>query len=142
MNIKHRYKMLPLTFPFLCKRRIWEECLTTEKQITPTFHRNGYYYDRHTRQTWLEIEGEAWTYREYESFKYTLLISEGNNYMSDTIMQSLEILITWHIATPQQREMYQIQRDRVSIHNAGRNARINGMQMSKRLAAYRRIHNV
>lgn len=73
MYLKHRYKVLPLTAPFTVHRKYWKDCVGTDRtpSIPPRFNRNGWYYDRLTKEAWLEIDGEAWSYYP-ETFLYAL----------------------------------------------------------------------
>lgn len=41
-------------------------------EIAPKFGRDGYYFDRAERKTWIEFGGRAWAYNEPKQFLYEL----------------------------------------------------------------------
>jgi hypothetical protein len=127
-----KIKVLPLSFPFNYRKEIWEDCVKEENRITPVFNRNGYYLDRISGKTWLEIDGEAWLYKTREGFEYSLKISEGNNRIHPDCMKAIKVLISHKIAPKSLREKYRIECDRISIGQVYKESSLAALQMRKR----------
>ena len=112
-------KVLPLDSPFTCDKEYWEECVEEKNRIKPVFNRNGYYYNRYTKTSWLEINGEAWKYyvSQYdknsmrEHYQYALDISIGNNRMMPEVFNAIGILMKNRAASREQKHKYYIERD-------------------------------
>lgn len=62
-------------------------------QIEPVFNKNGYYLDRKTNKTWVEINGTAWIYSNSQFFKDQLEIYCGSNRLSNDKFSMLSGLI-------------------------------------------------
>lgn len=70
------------------------ERLQKEFIITDTvFNRDGFYLDRKTNKTWVEINGTAWIYSNSQFFKDQLEIYCGNNRLSNDKFSMLSGLI-------------------------------------------------
>jgi hypothetical protein len=88
--MKRRYKVLPLDFPFTCDRGFWDNDCVGE-QITPRFNRDGRYWDRKTKEEWVEIDGEAWLL-DGEMFMFDLDRSENERRLTECVYQALNTL--------------------------------------------------
>lgn len=75
--LQRRYKMLPLDLYFLYDH--YREEMNESDRIDPVFHRNGKFLDRQTKTTWVEVNGEAWLYSDYEFFLYELNHDESDD---------------------------------------------------------------
>lgn len=109
--MNRRYKMLPLDFPFNEHPKFWWTCLINNEKIEPVFNRNGYFLDRKTGRTWLEIDGQAWIYRDRIDFEYRLRTSRGNNRITEDIFVALALLIKVRLASPKQKQLYKTEED-------------------------------
>lgn len=107
--MKRRYKVMSLTFPFSHEKEFWEECVKEQDKIIPVFNRNGYFFDRLTKIAWLEINGEAWKYGNWESFKFDLDINQGNNRIHPTVYVAIKTLMSQGLASKKQREIHYIE---------------------------------
>lgn len=63
MNIKNRYKVMPLDgwMLWMEPEELLEDMGKYAQKIEPIFNRNGQYYDRMTGQWWFEVDGHAFT---------------------------------------------------------------------------------
>lgn len=131
-----KIKVLPLPSCFNCSKEWWIDCLEETNKITPIFNRNGYYYDRLKKITWLEINGEAWKYGSVKSFQYDLKINIGNNRIHNELYQALKTLIGYRLATNKQREIFSIEHDMRQIYRLN----VNDLYKVKRIKAFIQKH--
>lgn len=105
---KHKsyIKMLPLSFPFNKDVKLWQNCVKAEDKITPIMNRNGFFLNRKTGETWLEINYEAWKYQCKKGFLYILSLSPGNNRIHPDVFEAIKTLMNENIESKKQREMY------------------------------------
>lgn len=132
-----KIKVLPLTFPFSCEKGYWDNCVEEKNRITPVFNRNGYYLDRMTKKTWLEINGEAWIYSDKEYFDYNLAVSEGNNWMEDRCYNALQIVLENGLGNTKLREIFTTACDRRRLKEIGRTSGKAGIGFRKRFKEFK-----
>lgn len=133
MNNRNRYKRLGLSFPFLHGKAFWYECVDESNQITPVFNLNGYYLDRRTGKTWLEINGEAWYYQSQKSFLYRLkLESAKQNRLDKEVIKAISILSKYRLATKNQVELLSYEQQVHTLRNIFLNARLHGIKIFKK----------
>ena len=106
---KRRYKVMPMPYHFLYPRRTWHDLISEENRIEPVFNRNGFYLDRQTQQTWVEVNGEAWLYLSFDTFMFDLLHNDGNNRMDPHIFEAIKTLIDARLANKRRKELYKIE---------------------------------
>lgn len=135
-----RFKVLPLQDCFSGEKRWWFELVNQNEKIEPFFHRNGFYFDRINKYTWVEINGEAYKYSKPSHFEYELKMSIGNNRIHNNLFQSLKTLIGYRLATKKQKEIYSIEHDMRQIYNP--ELRINGFKAIKRFEKFKKDHNL
>jgi len=142
--MKRRFKVLPSPLGVAIKhpdnefmQKIWRSCVEEEKRIEPRFNRNGFYLDRQTKETWVELNGQAFLYLGYEGFKSDLEYSEGNNRLHDDAFQAIKILIDYKLADQRQRKLFQIEADRRCLRVQYISGQTNIRQFRKRLNAFR-----
>ncbi len=133
--MRNRYKVLPLSFPFNLPKEYWLSCVKTKDKIKPVFKRNGYYLDRQTKQTWLEIKGKAWKYSEYDHFIYQLETSEGNNWMEDRIFNALQLLMRESpgLVPKSLKHRFWREQSRRELRAVFRESRLNGFKLRKEI---------
>lgn len=110
-TIKSRYKKLALDFPFLDHKDYWEDCIKNCTKIPPVFHSNGFYMDRLSKLTWLEINGEAWLYSDVKWFNFQLEMQEreGHKVLSDEVFERLDYLVKRrYISYKRDKELYNL----------------------------------
>lgn len=74
------------------------ERLQKEFIVTDTvFNRDGFYLDRKTNKTWVEIDGSAWLYSNAQYFNDQLEINCGSNRLSNDKFLMLSGLISSNI---------------------------------------------
>lgn len=138
--MKRRYKVLPLSFPFDRAFGYWEDCVEDKNLIQPVFNRNGFYCDRVTGRTWLEIDGKAWLYLTREGFQYELDVCEANNWLDSRLYAALGTLVSFGWATKKQRERWFIEEDRYRIKAASLEAKLGARRMRKRFDVWYAKH--
>lgn len=106
---KRRYKVMPMPYHFEYDRRTWHDLISEENRIEPVFNRNGFYLDRQTRLTWVEVNGEAWLYLSFDAFRFDLLHNDGNNRMNNHIFEAIKTLIDARLADKRLKELYKIE---------------------------------
>ena len=128
-----KIKFLPLSFPFNLNKDYWEDCVEEEARITPVFNKNGYYLDRETNQTWLEINGEAWTYQNREDFDYEIATHEENNWLDKDVFNALKTLSKAHprILTKKQSLILYYEECRYSHRKTYRDSRLLSLRKRK-----------
>ncbi len=88
--LNRRYKVLPL--PNYGKQ--WRKnYLEKSEKITPVFNRNGFYLDRETKLTWVEIDGEAWIYLQENHFLYSISHNKSNNRMHPDAFDAMKVIV-------------------------------------------------
>jgi hypothetical protein len=97
-----KIKVLPLDHPFkydFLDEIQWYEpdFFKRHKKIAPIFNRNGFYYDRVSKQCWMEIDGIAFEYPAGD-FIYRLKMLNHRK-LSDTEFKSLKLLIRNRVIT-------------------------------------------
>ena len=135
---RRRFKVLPLTFPFDAPKEWWKDCVETKDKIEPRFNRDGLYFDRQTRESWLEIDGEAWLYGAPEYFLHELAMSDGNNRMEECVFQALKTLrnhrvFSWR-SEPRLEKLLQQETDKRQLRAVVMDARLWRFQWDKKRA--------
>lgn len=66
MNISkpNEIKVLPLDFWMKRNKKSFLECVKSKNKINPVFNRHGYYYNRITKECWIECEFGCYLYDE------------------------------------------------------------------------------
>lgn len=90
-----RFKRLNVPYRFLSTFNIVQD--KEYIQIEPFFNKNGYYLDRETNKTWVEIEGSAWLYSNAKHFNDQLETYCGSNRLSNQKFLMLSGLISSNI---------------------------------------------
>lgn len=126
------FKMLPLEFPFTKPRSFWYDCVG-HQQREPVFHRNGYFLNRYTGETWLEIDGEAWEYENRLAFEYALAVSEGNNWLEAHVMSAIKTLMDNRLADNFLKVAYWVQNDRTATRQTYREAALSSFKITRSL---------
>ena len=136
--MKRRYKVLLLPRYFCCSRQHWEHLIRDDNKIDPIFNRPGWYLDRQTRISWIEIDGKAYKHLSKEAFLYDLMVDpDYNNMMDVEIYNALEVMIRYRLATKNQKARFDIERDKRILLKNGRDAALRGFQSRKRLLAFK-----
>lgn len=134
---KNKVKVLSITFPFNYEKKFWIDCLKETDKIRPVFNRNGYYYDRISKKTWLEINGEAWLYSSKEHFLYDLCTNEGNNRISSEAFDAIGLLIEQGLADKKLKKIYYTEKDTRLLLETSRSAKIAGLRARKRIGKFK-----
>jgi len=87
-----RFKRLNVPYRFLSMFNIIHD--KEYIQIEPFFNKNGYYLDRETNKTWVEINGTGWLYSTPDYFKDQLETNCGSNRLSNEKFSMLSGLIS------------------------------------------------
>lgn len=82
-------------------------------RIDPIFNRDGYYYDRYTKEAFFEFKGEAYLmkkYHEYDYFLDDLAFAEAKNKRLDKkISRAIAVLIAAGFASKKQIKLYELE---------------------------------
>lgn len=71
--MKNLIKVLPIWFKNQqYKKLIIRDLNKYNIRITPKFNKAGWYYNRHEKISWLELDGKAWLDDRTNDFKYNL----------------------------------------------------------------------
>lgn len=133
-----KIKKLPLEFPFDRPKTgwiSWGDCVKEEDRITPIFNKNGYYLDRETNITWLEINGEAWKYQTREAFEYRLRTSEFEE-LYDDVYKALQTLSKSSLLTKKQRQILYFQQNIRTSRQVSISAKKAGLGFKKKFEKF------
>lgn len=104
-NPKHRYKMLSLPNHFTWQEDEGEPFAYQE--LVPLFHRNGWFYDRYTRLSWVEYEGKGYVYLREADFKYHLKLENAKEHrLNDNMCNAVKLLIKEHLFDYKRKQQY------------------------------------
>jgi hypothetical protein len=132
-------KFLPLSFPFTTNRRFWNNCVKEENKISPRIFRNGFFFDRKTGETWIEINGEGWLYGSKEFFMWDLSHSSGNNRMQDRDFCAITVLIQDKVINQKSRlyKLWKIENEMRSLRQISISSGISAMKLAARIQKFR-----
>ena len=88
--MKRRYKVLDLPKPYLHDSNGC--CLNSKPETSPVFNRDGWYYDRLKKISWLEIDSKAYIERT-DYFVYSLKLT-GARRLEDYVYKSIGIVLS------------------------------------------------
>jgi len=102
-------KVLPLDFPYKYYEHEYlesgiAECLEYKTKIDPVFNRDGWYYDRVKKVSWLEMGGEAWQDERTGDFLYRLELL-GHSPLSKVELKAIKTLRNRNICPKSLRKL-------------------------------------
>lgn len=121
-NERRRYKVLPLMTPFTYERSLWKSCVEDKSKIEPIFNRDGMYMDRKLRKYWIEVNGEAWLYNDFEWWQFELNVL-GTPYLHPDTIKALTTLKKDRLLTKKQALMLYWDECKRQIRQTGRTAK-------------------
>ncbi len=138
--MKRRYKVLPLPDVFLGGNEIREKmranCLHGSHIVPVVFNRPGFYLDRATGETWVEFDGQAWSYLNAAAFQYDLEQADGEKWMDEHVYQALGVVLDAGLGDGKLRKLHQVESDRRLLHRNQIAARSFRLGVRRRLAAF------
>lgn len=123
----NRYKVLPLPFPFKVKsEEEWEffsgeEGLGGLKKIEPIFNKDGWYYDRHTKITWVECKFGCWETNDPEMFLYILKL-HNHPTLPPNVRAAIKTLISYNICSRQLIDLLRTDNELKALERTRRSA--------------------
>lgn len=99
------------------------------QKIEPTFNRNGYYYDRKTKLTWIEIDGEAFKY-DTEMFLYEFKLA-NHKQLTQNERNAIKTLIKYGSCPQKLKEMYFTDSEIIHLREISLDAQKSYIQFAK-----------
>lgn len=93
------------------------------QQIEPVFNRNGWYYDRTTKESWYEFGGKAWA-SESGQFLYELALL-NTPWLKDEEIESIKTLKLYGNCPRVLLEMLWRHQDNVDLRNLRRDYKLH-----------------
>ena len=122
--MRNRYKVLPQqvgtywhdepVFRMFAKSEVVHDLV----RIAPVFNRDGYYYDRYTKEAFFEFKGEAYRMKKYPGYDYFLediAFAEAKNKRLDkNVADAIAVLIAAGFASAKQTKLYELEQQAFS----------------------------
>lgn len=96
----------------------FEDMFNGKPRIEPVFHRNGFYYDRKTKQAWLEWYGNS-VKTTVKQFQYELAVYHASE-LNERQIAALQAVVNEGMATKQQKDILTHYRHSVEQRNIER----------------------